>query len=59
MDYTLITIADIQYIKDKIRNDFDALDYNDPNYENYGVELINRAQRFGFTDLVEQMKKDL
>lgn len=54
-----ITIEDLIYIKHKIRNDFNELGKNDPNYKYYADLLIKRAERFGLKELSVDMKNDL
>lgn len=57
-----MTQDDKEYIARKIREDFDSSDYrfrSDFQRYEYRMELIERAQRLGLTDMADEMKSDL
>lgn len=57
-----MTVEDKEYISSKIREDFDTADSRfrgDFQRYEYRMELIERAQRFGFNELVNELKSDI
>lgn len=57
-----ITDEDLEYVAYAIRQDFDQADNRfraDFQRYEYRMELIERAKRFGLTDLVTELKSDI
>lgn len=57
MKREVLTPADIKWLREKLREDFDKpFDYGNISL---ATDTIDRAERFGFTEMAEQMRKDL
>lgn len=57
-----ITDEDLEYVAYAIRQDFDTCETRfraDFQRYEYRMELIERAKRFGLTDLVTELKSDI